>query len=171
MPDFLETFDASLGTFSIHADGFSPSVGGTAGPVIFDKTTLTFDAAAGKTGGGAKISVPFSVKDQQADFARLFDAPVDLTGYEFTADVKLTDEGDIKGCISAWLYTWGGGYANDATAEPAAGMTLHLVKGEWTKIQLRMDGPYGVHSKTNFPAFVPTAVVHWGLQLNTFGCP
>ena len=93
LPDFAETFDTTLGRLSIHPDGFSPGPGGSLGPPIFDMTTLTFDAGTGNPGGAAKITVPFTVPSQQADFAGTFATPFDLTGYELVADVKLTGVG------------------------------------------------------------------------------
>jgi hypothetical protein len=168
---FLMTFDADLGALAKNTNGFSPNVGGTAGPAIFDQTTLSFDATAGKSGGAAKMSVPFTVPNQQADFFVPFDTVTDLTGYELLADVKVTQFGDAGTCPSAWIYVWGGGYANDLSAEPALGQTSHLVKDEWTTVRLDLDGPYGYHSTTNHAGFKPTQVIQWGLQLNTFGCP
>jgi hypothetical protein len=169
---FVMPFDTAVAPLAINSNGFSPSVGGdTAGPAIFDQTTLTFDAAAGKPGGAAKISVPFSVAKQQADFSAPFAAPQDLTGYELLADVKVTSFGDAGTCPTAWLYVWGGGYANDKSAEPAMGQTKQLVKDEWTTVRLDLDGPYGYHSTANHPNFTPTAVIQWGVQMNTFGCP
>jgi hypothetical protein len=75
-------------------------------------------------GGAAKMSVPFSVANQQADFFAPFAAPTDLTGYELFADVKVTQFGDSGACLSAWIYVWGGGYANDLFAEPALGQQI-----------------------------------------------
>jgi hypothetical protein len=171
-PDFVEPFDTGLGLLAIHSDGFSPGAGDSGGPPIFDMTTLTFDATAGKQGGGAKLSVPFTVATQQADVAGKFDPVQDLFGYELLADVKLTGTGDVGACPSAWLYVYGGGgYANDKSAEPAKGVTSHLVKDEWTTIRLDLDGPYGYHSVTYHPNFKPTAMQYWGVQFNTWGCP
>lgn len=174
MPDFLLTFDADLGPFKAHSDGFSPNVGGdTAGtPEIFPQTTLLWEAATGKPGGAAKVSIPFSVPNQQADFGGAFAVPSDITGYELTADVKMVSTGDSGSCGTIFLYVYGGaGYANDLSAEPSAGVTRHLVKGEWTKVRLDLDGPYGYHSTKNHPNFKPTNMNVWGAQFNTFGCP
>lgn len=170
-PAFLLTFDAAVAPLVKNTLGFSPNVGGTAGPAIFDQTTLTFEAAAGKPGGAAKMSVPFSVANQQADFYVPFAAPTDLTGYEIVADVKVTSFGDAGTCPSVWIYVWGSGYGNDATGEPSMGVTQQLVKDEWTTVRLNLDGPYGYHSVTNHANFKPTAVIQWGMQMNTFGCP
>jgi hypothetical protein len=174
LPDFYMPFDANVTGFSLHSDGFSPNVGGdTAGtPFIFDQTTLTWEAAAGKPGGAAKVSVPFTVKNQQADIGGTFAVPSDLTGYELTADVKMTGTGDVGDCATVWLYVYGGnGYANDKSGEPSQGVTSHLVKDEWKTVRLRLDGPYGYHSTANHPNFKPTLVNVWGAQFVTFGCP
>jgi hypothetical protein len=174
LPDFFLTFDADPGPFKIHSDGFSPQVGGdTVGtPPIFDQTTLLWEAATGNPGGTAKVSIPFSVPNQQADFGGTFAVPADLTHYELTADVKMTATGDAGSCATVFLYVYGGnGYANDFTAEPSKGVTRHIVKGEWSKVRLDLDGPYGFHSTNNHPNFKPTAVAVWGAQFNTFGCP
>lgn len=169
LPDFLHTFDAGFAPLVLHGEGFSPGPGGSAGPPITNATLLTFDAAGGKPGGAAKISVPFTVATQQADFAGTFATPADLTGYELTADVKMTETGDVGACATVWLYVYGGsGYANDKTGEPMMRVTSHLVKGEWSKVRLKLDGPYGYHST---PTFQPTAVTVWGAQFNTWGCP
>jgi hypothetical protein len=70
------------------------------------------------------------------------------------------------------MYVYGSkGYANDKSGEPAANMYMHLEKGQWTKIRLDLDGPYGVHSTANHPNFAPIDVQIWGIQFNTFGCP
>jgi hypothetical protein len=89
--DFFLTFDADAQGVGKNTNGFSPSVGGTAGPILIDTTTLLWDAAAGKPAGALKASIPFSVKSQQADFFGSFSLPNDLTGYELTADVKMSD--------------------------------------------------------------------------------
>ena len=174
LPDFYMPFDANVTGFALHSDGFSPNVGGdTAGtPFIFDQTTLTWEAAGGKPGGAAKVSVPFTVKNQQADIGGTFAAPADLTGYELTADVKMTGTGDVGACATVWLYVYGAnGYANDKSGEPSQGVTSHLVKDEWTTVRLRLDGPYGYHSTANHANFKPTMVNVWGAQFVTFGCP
>jgi hypothetical protein len=173
-PGFLLTFDTALTPFTIHSDGFSPGVSAeTAGtPFILQDTTLTWVADVGHPGGAAKMSIPLTVKNQQADFGGTFATPADLTGYELTADVKMSETGDIGTCATVWLYVYGAnGYANDKSAEPAAGVTSHLVKGQWTKVRLNLDGPYGLHSTANHPNFKPTDVGFWGAQVNTFGCP
>jgi hypothetical protein len=124
----------------------------------------------GHPGGAAKISVPFTVATQQADFGASFAMQgLDLTGYELLADVNMTDTGDVGACATAWMYVYGGnGYANDHSGEPASGQTSHLVKGQWTTVRLDLDGPYGFHSSATFK---PQLVNIWGIQLNTWGCP
>ena len=173
LPDFLETFEATLGLLSIHPQGFSPSPGGSGGPRIIDDTKLVWEAGTGHPGGAAKATIPFSVPTQQTDFAGAFATPQDLTGYELLADVKMIATGDAGACASAWMYVYGasGGYANDKSGEPMMGQTSHLVKDEWTTVRLNLDGPYGYHSSTAFPNFEPTAVDIWGVQINTWGCP
>jgi hypothetical protein len=171
--DFFLPFDANLSPLAKNTSGFSPGVGGTGGPSIIEATTIVWDPAAGKPGGAVKLSVPFSEKYQQADFFGSFTTPNDFTGYELTASIKMTDTGDVgETCIAAWMYVYGAaGYANDKSGEPAVGVYSHLVKGEWTKIRLDLDGPYGFHSTSNFPAYTPKNMQIWGVQLNTFGCP
>jgi hypothetical protein len=157
----------------INMYGFSPNVGGTAGPAIIQDTTWVWDAAVGKTGGGGKMSVPLSVPFQQADIARPFGGPTDLTGYELLVDVQLKETGKIGDCVAAWLYAWSQtppGYANGAEGEPSMGVTQKLVKGQWTTIRMDFDGPYGYHSYANFPTYKPTAVTQVGMQFVTFGC-
>jgi hypothetical protein len=166
--DFLLTFDANVNPLAIHGAGFSPGPGGSGGPAIMNSTMFTWEADAGVAGGAAKISVPFSVATQQADISAAFATPADLTGYELLADVKLTTEGTIGDCPTAWMYVYGAnGYANDAEAEPALGETNHLTPGEWTTVRLDLDGPYGHHATDNF---TPTQVTIWGIQFNTWGC-
>ncbi len=173
---FSVTFDADLtstppqyGPLAKHGDGFSPGPGGSMGPVIVNNTTIVWEDGTGVEGGAAKVSVPFSVAKQQADFAGTFPSPADLTGYELTADVKIQMEGDIGDCPTAWMYVYGGnGYANDATGEPAANTTSHLTPNEWNTVRLDLDGPYGEHTTATFD---PTLTNIWGIQLNTWGCP
>jgi hypothetical protein len=180
LPDFLLTFDTDLQGLAKNPNGFSPGPGGSAGPATFaDGTSVLWAAAVGHPGGAAKFSIPFSKSplppsadafSQQADFSVSFAQAVDLTGYELTADVKMTDTGDAGDCPTAWMYVYGGnGYANDKSGEPAMGKTSHLVKGQWTKIKLDLDGPYGYHSTANH-AFKPLLVQLWGIQFNTWGC-
>jgi hypothetical protein len=179
LPDFLLTFDADLQGLAKNPDGFSPGPGGSAGPAFADGTTILWAANVGHPGGAAKFSIPFSKSplppdplafSQQADFSIKFAQPVDLTGYELTADVKMTDTGDAGDCPTAWMYVYGAnGYANDLSGEPAMGKTSHLVKGQWTKVKLELDGPYGYHSTANH-AFKPLLVQLWGIQFNTWGC-
>lgn len=168
---FNMTFDANVGTLAVNMYGFSPNVGGTAGPAIIQDTTFLWDAAVGKTGGGVKMSIPFSVKFQQTDVMTPFAVPANLTGYEVLADVQLKETGTAGDCPTVWLYAWGGGYANDKTGEPMTGVTQKLTKGQWTTVRLDMDGPYGIHSTANFPTYKPTEVVQVGMQMVTFGCP
>jgi hypothetical protein len=154
--------------------GFSPGVTGETNgtdPTFFDNTTLLWDAAAGKTGGGAKATLPFGTKNQQADFIRAFGDTWDLTGYEATADVKLAETGDVGECASVWIYAWGAGYGNDISADPAKGMAQKFKKGEWTTARFDLDGPYGYHSTQNGNVWKPTAVIQLGLQVVTFACP
>jgi hypothetical protein len=174
LPDVTLTFDANLGPFKINSAGFSPAVTGETNgtPEILPATTLLWEAATGNPGGAAKASIPFSVPNQQADFGAAFAVPADLTGYELTADVKMTAIGTAGSCASVFIYVYGGtGYANDPTMDLAMGVTRHLVKGEWTHTRLDLDGPYGYHSTANHPNFKPTGVTVWGVQFNTFGCP
>jgi hypothetical protein len=174
LPDVVLTFDADLGPFKINSAGFSPGVTGETNgtPEILPATTLLWEAATGNPGGAAKASIPFSVPNQQADFGAAFTVPTDLTGYELTADVKLTAIGTAGSCATAFIYVYGGnGYANDPVMDLSMGVTRHLVKGEWTHVRLDLDGPYGYHSTANHPNFKPTNVTVWGVQLNTFGCP
>jgi hypothetical protein len=174
LPDVSLTFDANLGPFKINSAGFSPGVTGETNgtPEILPATTLLWEAATGNPGGAAKASIPFSVPNQQADFGSAFAVAADLTGYELTADVKMTTIGTAGSCASVFIYVYGGtGYANDPTMDLAMGVTRHLVKGEWTRARLDLDGPYGYHSTANHPNFKPTNVTVWGVQFNTFGCP
>ncbi len=169
LPDFLLTFDTEVAPLVIHSPGFSPNVGGSGGPVIFDATTLTFEPSMGKTGGAAKVTIPFSVATQQADFSGAFDPAADLAGYELTADVKMTETGTVGECATVWMYVYGAnGYANDKSGEPAMRVTSHVVKNAWTRVRLNLDGPYGFHTT---PAFKPASVNIWGIQVNTWGCP
>ena len=120
-------------------------------------------------GGAVQLSVPFTVKRQQADISGTFPAMADLTHYELVAEVKLVSAEYGAECTSAWMYVYGGnGYANDASGEPAQYTTGHLVEGVWKTVRLDLDGPYGFHSS---PTFIPELVQIWGLQLNTWGCP
>ena len=158
-----------MAPLEIHGPGFSPNVGGSGGPTIVDATTLTFEPVGGNPGGAAKVSIPFTVATQQADFAGSFPAAVDLTGYELTADVKLTGVGDVGECATVWMYVYGGkGYANDLSGEPSMRVTSHVVKDQWTTVKLNLDGPYGFHSTGTFD---PTLTQIWGMQVNTWGCP
>jgi len=162
----LTATPTGYGPLAKHTDGFSPGPGGSLGPTIVNTSTIAWDAAEG---GVAKISVPFSVKAQQADFAGVFPAPADVTGYELVADVKISMEGDIGDCPTAWMYVYGGkGYANDAVGEPALNTTSHLTPNEWNTVRLDLDGPYGAHTTNNF---APQMVSIWGIHLNTWGCP
>ena len=179
LPDFLLTFDATLQGLAKNPNGFSPGPGGSGGPPIFDASTVLWEAATGHPGGTAKFSIPFSKSplppdplafSQQADFSVSFAQPVDLTGYELTADVKVSETGDAGDCPTAWMYVYGAnGYANDQSGEPTMGKTSHLVKGQWTKVKLELDGPYGYHSTANHN-FKPLLVQLWGIQFNTWGC-
>jgi hypothetical protein len=168
-PGFLLTFDTAVAPLTLHGEGFSPGPGGSTGPAITNATFLTFAADGGYPGGAAKVSVPFTVAKQQADFAGTFATPADLTGYELTADVKMSETGDVGTCATVWLYVYGGlGYANDKSGEPVMLTTSHLVKNKWTKVRLNLNGPYGAHSTETF---APTNVTVWGAQFNTWGCP
>jgi hypothetical protein len=169
---FNLTFDASFAPLAQNTNGFSPGPGQSMGPVIIDNTFLTFEALLGHPGGAAKISVPFTVKSQQADFFTAFvPASVNGTGYEILADVNMVETGDVGECATVWIYVYGGsGYANDKSGEPTLGTTSHLKKGEWTTVRLDLDGPYGAHSVNN-GAYKPEHMGIWGLQLNTWGCP
>jgi hypothetical protein len=167
---FTLSFDANLGPLAINLNGFSPGPGESGGPAISNATTLLWDQAGGTPGGAAKASVPFTVATQQADFSGPLPS-VDLTGYELLADVKLVSTGLATDCATAWMYVWGGGYANDASGEPALGQTNHVKQGEWATVRLDLDGPYGYHSSHFHPTFTPTAITVWGIQLNTWGCP
>ena len=172
-PAFHLKFDTDLDGLAINMYGFSPNVGGTAGPAIIQDTTFLWDATVGKMGGGAKMSVPLSEPFQQADIARPFPMAVDLSGYELLADVQLKETGKIGDCVAAWVYAWSqapAGYANGQEGEPSMGVTQKLTKGEWTTIRLDFDGPYGYHSTANFPSYQPTAVTQVGMQFVTFGC-
>src|SRR5258706_145379 len=80
-PSFYLKFDADLSGLGVNQYGFSPNVGGTAGPAIIQDTKFLWDAAVGKSGGGIKMSVPFSVPFQQADVAWPVPGAVELTGY------------------------------------------------------------------------------------------
>jgi hypothetical protein len=174
LPDVTLTFDADLGPFKINGTGFSPGVTGETNgtPDILPATTLLWEAATGNPGGAAKASIPFSVPNQQADFGGAFAVAADLTGYELTADVKMTTIGTAGSCATAFIYVYGAtGYANDPVMDLSKGVTRHLVKGEWTHVRLDLDGPYGYHSTANHPTFKPTDVTVWGVQFNTFGCP
>ena len=169
---FSYTFDIDFSPLAKNPNGFSPGQG--AGPPIFDGTILSWDPTNGVQGGAAKMSVPFTVAMQQADFFAAFPtAGVDLTGYELVADVNMTETGDVGTCASAWMYVYGAvsTYANDLSGEPMSGQTQQLTKGTWTKIRLDLDGPYGYHSTHNHPNFKPTSIDQWGIQLNTWGCP
>jgi hypothetical protein len=128
-----------------------------------------WEAGTGVAGGAARISVPFSVPAQQADFAGTFPAVADLTGYELVAEVRIIMEGDIGACPTAWMYAFGTlGYANDAVGEPALNTTSHLTPNVWNTVRLDLDGPYGAHTTASFN---PTMTTIWGIQLNTWGCP
>jgi hypothetical protein len=169
---FNYTFDADVLPLAKNPNGFSPGPGLSMGPAIIDNTFLTFEPTMGHPGGAAKISVPFTVKQQQADFGTAFvPASVNGTGYEILADVNMAETGDVADCATVWLYVYGGsGYANDKSGEPSTGVTSHLKKGEWSTVRLDLDGPYGQHSVNN-GAYKPEHVGIWGIQLNTWGCP
>lgn len=168
---FNFTFDTNVGTLAANMYGFSPNVGGTQGPALLPVTTFLWDAAAGKQGGGVKITIPFDQKYQQTDFMTPFAMPTDLTGYELLADVQLKETGTVGDCASVWMYAWGGGYANDISGEPGVNMTQKFTKGQWQTARLDFDGMKGPHSTTNFPNYKPTEVVQVGIQVVTFGCP
>lgn len=171
---FKLTFDTDNTPVAANPNGFSPGPGMSGGPVIAPNTLFTHEAALGNPGGAMKISVPFTVATQQADFGASFQDTInmtglDLTGYELVADVNMTETGDAGTCATAWMYVYGGnGYANDASGEPMSGKTQQLTKGKWTKVRLDLDGPYGFHSTANFK---PQLANIWGIQLNTWGCP
>jgi hypothetical protein len=166
---FLHTFDANVMPFAFNGNGFSPGPGLSEGPPIQNATTMIHVANMGRPGGAVQLSVPFTVKRQQADISGTFPAMADLTHYELVAEVKLVSAEYGAECTSAWMYVYGGnGYANDASGEPEQYTTGHLVEGVWKTVRLDLDGPYGFHSS---PTFIPELVQIWGLQLNTWGCP
>lgn len=166
---FLHTFNANVMPLAFNGNGFSPGPGGSEGPGIQNATTMMFEAAGGRPGGAVKVSVPFTVRRQQADISGSFPAATDLTHYELVAEVKLVSAGYGAECTSAWMYVYGGnGYANDKTGEPAQYTTGHLVEGAWKTVRLDLDGPYGYHSSATF---TPALTQIWGIHLNTWGCP
>lgn len=166
---FFHEFTANVMPFAFNGNGFSPGPGMSEGPPIQNATTMVHVANMGRPGGAVQLSVPFTVKRQQADISGTFPTMVDLTHYELVAEVKLVSAAYGAECTSAWMYVYGGnGYANDASGEPAQYTTGHLEQGAWKTVRLDLDGPYGFHSS---PTFIPELVQLWGLQLNTWGCP
>src|SRR5438445_487421 len=71
-PSLLYTFDANTMPLLANGNGFSPGPGGSGGPGIANNTLLAFEPTMGHPGGAAKISVPFTVATQQADFGASF---------------------------------------------------------------------------------------------------
>lgn len=163
-------FDTTLEGWALHAHGSTPNIGVAGGAEkLSAKSTLAFNDDDGSPSPGSlKLTIPFTSNMEQLDVHQLFDGAgdeEDWSGLEVVARIKLLTDGDMDGCLAAWLYATSTDYAF------GRGPELPLAEGDWATLAFDLAAPDTAGDRPSNAGFDAAQINQLGIHVHSYECP